>query len=80
MNGPVDDDLRALLEVRIGSAPSGGKSTVLVWVDTAFNKWNCPRTPVISIGSDMSIVRKSSLTMDLIHCWVRCYSTVTTCT
>ena len=37
MNGTVDDDLRALLEVQIGSAPNGVKSTVLVWVDTAFN-------------------------------------------
>ncbi len=37
MNGTVDDDLRALLEVQIGSTPNGGKSTVLVWVDTAFN-------------------------------------------
>jgi len=37
VNGTVDDDLRALLEVRIGSVPNGGKSTVLVWVDTAFN-------------------------------------------
>jgi clan AA aspartic protease len=37
MNGTVDDDLRALLDVQIGSAPNGGKSTVVVWVDTAFN-------------------------------------------
>jgi hypothetical protein len=37
MNGTVDDDLRALLEVRIGSVPSDSKSTILVWVDTAFN-------------------------------------------
>ena len=37
MNGKVDDDLRALLEVQIGSTPRGPKSTVLVWVDTAFN-------------------------------------------
>ena len=37
MNGTVDDDLRALLEVQIGSAPNGGKLTILVWVDTAFN-------------------------------------------
>ena len=37
MNGKVDDDLRALLEVQIGSTPGGPKSTVLVWVDTAFN-------------------------------------------
>ncbi len=37
MNGTVDDDLHALLEVQIGSAPNGGKSTVLVWIGTAFN-------------------------------------------
>jgi predicted aspartyl protease len=37
MNGAVDDDLRALLEVQIGSAPNGPKSTVLVGIDTAFN-------------------------------------------
>jgi len=37
MNGTVDDDLRALLEVRIGNAANGSKSSVLVWVDTAFN-------------------------------------------
>jgi len=37
MNGTVDDNLRALLEVQIGSTPNGPKSTVLVWVDTAFN-------------------------------------------
>jgi clan AA aspartic protease len=37
VNGNVDDDLRASLEVQIGSAPNGAKSTVLVWVDTAFN-------------------------------------------
>ena len=37
MNGTVDEDLRALLEVQIGSVPNGGRSTVLVWVDTAFN-------------------------------------------
>ena len=37
MNGTVDDDLRALLEVQIGGGPNGVKSTVLAWVDTAFN-------------------------------------------
>ncbi len=37
MNGNGDDHLRALLEVQIGSAPNGSKSTVLVWVGTAFN-------------------------------------------
>ena len=37
MNGKVDDGLRALLEVEIGSTPGGPKSTVPVWIDTAFN-------------------------------------------
>jgi clan AA aspartic protease len=37
MNGRVDDNLRALLEVQIGNTRGGPKSTVLVWVDTAFN-------------------------------------------
>lgn len=37
MKGIVDDDLRALLEVEVGSSPHGEKSAVLVWVDTAFN-------------------------------------------
>ena len=37
MKGIVDDELRALLEVQIGHAPEMPKSTVLAWVDTAFN-------------------------------------------
>lgn len=37
MKGIVDEDLRALLEVSIGNEAGGGKSTVMVWVDTAFN-------------------------------------------
>ena len=37
MNGSVDGDLRALLEVQIGSTANDAKSTVLVWIDTAFN-------------------------------------------
>jgi len=37
MNGNVDEELRALLEVQVGSTPGGPKSTILVWVDTAFN-------------------------------------------
>lgn len=36
MNGIVDDDLRALLEVEVGAEPSGSKSKVWVWVDTGF--------------------------------------------
>jgi clan AA aspartic protease len=37
VNGTVDDDLRALLEVQVGGTLNGPKSAVLVWVDTAFN-------------------------------------------
>jgi len=37
VKGIVDDDLRALIEVLIGSEPDGQKSSVSVWVDTAFN-------------------------------------------
>lgn len=37
MNGHVDDDLRALLEVSIGGSPNDVKAKLLVWVDTAFN-------------------------------------------
>ena len=37
MNGFVDDELRALLEVRIGATPGGVKSGVVAWIDTAFN-------------------------------------------
>ena len=37
MRGIVDDDLRALLEIQVGKEANGQKSTVLAWVDTAFN-------------------------------------------
>jgi clan AA aspartic protease len=37
VKGFVDDELRALLEVRIGAAPNGAKSAISVWIDTAFN-------------------------------------------
>jgi len=37
VNGFVDDELRAMLEVRIGAEPNGVKSAVPVWIDTAFN-------------------------------------------
>ena len=37
MKGIVDEDLRALIDVLIGSLPNGEKSTVVVWIDTAFN-------------------------------------------
>jgi clan AA aspartic protease len=37
MNGTVDDDLRALVEVHLGGVRHGPKSAVVAWVDTAFN-------------------------------------------
>jgi hypothetical protein len=37
VKGIVDDELRALIEVSIGSEPASEKSSVMVWVDTAFN-------------------------------------------
>ena len=37
MKGIVDEDLRALIDVQIGRLPNGQKTTVVVWIDTAFN-------------------------------------------
>ncbi len=37
MNGHVDEEQRALLEISIAGTPNTAKSTILVWVDTAFN-------------------------------------------
>lgn len=36
MNGSVDDQLRALLELQVGAKPGGAKATIVAW-DTAFN-------------------------------------------
>jgi len=37
VNGVVDEDLRALVEVTIGATADGVNQTIRVWVDTAFN-------------------------------------------
>ena len=37
MNGRVDDDLRALLDVNVRRSPSTEPTSVLLWIDTAFN-------------------------------------------
>lgn len=37
MKGVVDAEQRALLEVSIGNQKGTGKSSLMVWVDTAFN-------------------------------------------
>ena len=47
MNGFVDDELWALLEVRIGAEPNGIKLPLLAWIDTAFNGgWVLPRNEI----------------------------------
>ena len=51
MNGIVDADLRALLDVQVGAAPGGPKSTISVWVDTAFNGGLVlPRDEILRLG------------------------------
>ena len=51
MKGIVDDELRALIEVSIGSEPDGAKSSVMVWVDTAFNGGLVlPREEIVKLG------------------------------
>ncbi len=37
MNGIVDDDLRALIKIKIGAPEAGTAKEIAVWVDTAFN-------------------------------------------
>jgi clan AA aspartic protease len=37
VKGIVDEELRALIDVSMGSVRGGAKSLVMVWVDTAFN-------------------------------------------
>ena len=44
MNGHVDDALRALLEISTKGGPSGPRTFITVWIDTAFNGyWVFPR-------------------------------------
>ncbi len=37
MNGEVDDELRALLEIQVGAKSGGEKTMATAWIDTAFN-------------------------------------------
>ena len=37
MNGFVDDDLRALVKIKVGPPDSNEAKEIAVWVDTAFN-------------------------------------------
>lgn len=37
MNGHVDDSRRALLELQVGNTPADQPTTIMVWIDTAFD-------------------------------------------
>ena len=37
MNGFVDEELRALIDVRVSAVSQGSKQPLQVWIDTAFN-------------------------------------------
>jgi predicted aspartyl protease len=37
LTGRVDEDRRALVDVRVGSTEADELSTITVWIDTAFN-------------------------------------------
>ena len=37
MNGIVDDQLRALIDVPVSASPKGPRQRVKSWIDTAFN-------------------------------------------
>ena len=37
MNGFVDDQLRALISVRVAATKAGNRTELNVWIDTAFN-------------------------------------------
>ncbi|MFL5339055.1 MAG: hypothetical protein ACJ8F7_02715 [Gemmataceae bacterium] len=51
MNGLVDDQLRALLRVPISASRDGGRTDLVVWIDTAFNGGLAvPRQQVAELG------------------------------
>lgn len=51
MNGEVDDELRALLEIQVGAKSGGEKTMATAWIDTAFNGGLVlPRTDIERLG------------------------------
>ena len=51
MNGFVDDQLRALLRVPVSASRDGGRTDLVVWIDTAFNGGLAiPRKQVADLG------------------------------
>lgn len=58
MNGIVDDELRALIDVVVSANRNGNRQTVSVWIDTAFNGGLViPNERIASLG-----LRQSSTT------------------
>jgi len=37
LNGRVDDELRALIDVQVRNSPSSQATSISMWIDTAFN-------------------------------------------
>jgi hypothetical protein len=63
VNGIVDEDLRALIEVSVGSAPNGAKSTVVVWI--ANDGANPLLGTMLLDGRDLAIsYKRKSLTLE----------------
>lgn len=51
MNGFVDEQLRALLRVPVPASRDGGRTDLVVWIDTAFNGGPAiPRQKVAELG------------------------------
>lgn len=51
MNGFVDDELRALIDVSVSADANEGTQPVRVWIDTAFNGGLViPRSQIASLG------------------------------
>ena len=51
MNGVVDEELRALLDVPVSASSDGQRTALTVWVDTAFNGGLAiPRKKVAELG------------------------------
>jgi hypothetical protein len=62
VNGSVDDQFRALLRVPVSASRDGGRTDLVVWIDTAFNGGLAiPRQQV----ADLGLSQQSSATVEL---------------
>ena len=83
MKGRVDSALRALLEVRARSEPSGTATTITVWIDTAFNGYFVFSKPLIDkLGlqqeatTDAVLADGSLVTLESYVCYVEWFGTL----